>query len=257
MKARLRYAAILLLVAPAIYVGLYPSLLTLGALIALLVAPIAAVGVVSPRVLAQSPRLRRAATVGGALIGLELVLLAAWIGWDRRRPVHLSIPEPGPGRYRIVYDVEDGAPKRALWSRSYEFAASSPRLLHSSYGPDEGAYDPANPHPATAFVRDTAGVGFAAPVRWVAGGVTRAAGCTFAYDEFWVGDTLDALGARAERDAMSPGWLDSLETWGVACGDGRLFRAPTGVVQSLKRSSPACYYQRSGAMVCGMASRAP
>ena len=254
VRSRVRYAGILLVAAAAVFVGLYPSLLTLGALVAIAIVPIALFGLVRPASLEHRPRLRRTALIGGALLAAELLALGAFLSWNRRRPVHLSIPEAALGRYRIVYNVADGTPRRFAWGRQFEFAYfDTTRVLHTQYGPDMGMYQPENPHPVTAFVRDTGGPGQAAPARWVAGGTTSAGGCTFSYDEYLVGDTVS--GRPAPEDPVGPraGWLDSLATWGVVCRAGRLYRQDSVSVapRELQRTAPACYYSRQGAMVCG------
>lgn len=83
MLTRLQFALLLALAAGAIFLGLYPSLLTPGALLGLPLAALGAVGVAMPGVILRRPLLRRFALAGGGILGLELALLGAWL---RGRP---------------------------------------------------------------------------------------------------------------------------------------------------------------------------
>jgi hypothetical protein len=249
MWIRLRYAAVLLASLLAIYVGLWPSILTLGALLAAPLAVLSLVGLVYPRFLERRQLLRRFVAICGTVIATELIILVAWVAWTPRRPVQLIVQPSFPPRARIIYGVVDGAPRSWLrWERRFEVPPTG--LVYSSYPADDGWYREANPHPVTALVvserrRDSI------PVRWIGGGKREAATCTLAYDEFAFGDMTPAS-RHAIASAESSGWLDSLPSLGVTCRGGRLYRVRNGDPASpeLRRSGPACYYDRAGGMTC-------
>lgn len=248
LLTRIRYAALLLAALLALAAGLWPSILTLGALVALPTAVVALVGVVAPDVVGRRRWLRRTATAGGAFIVVELVVVTGWLVWDRRRPVVLAVRPPLPARVRIVYDVEDGVARRwPAWARRYDVPASG--VVHTRDAPDHGSYSPDDPHPLRVVVWHGARARDTAVGAWVAGGRTRSGACTLAYDEFALarsalGDTVATDGGRRV------GWLDSLDTWGVECRGRRLRRAPAGMRPRLVRTDAACYYDRAGGLGC-------
>lgn len=72
-----------------------------------------------------------------------------------------------------------------------------------------------------------------------------------AYDEYAIGGAEHPdIAARQPRS----GWLDSLDSWGVICRGGRLYRAVPGSPVTLERTAPACYYDRHGGVSCAIAS---
>lgn len=255
MLIRLRYAVLLAGALLAILVGLWPSLLTLGALLAVPLAFVALAGLLRPAFIEKRRSLRRFAAVGGALIGLELAVLLVVIAWTPRRPVLLVTQSPVPPRVRVVYNLADGAPRSWWrWGRRYQVPAAG--VIYSQYSMDRGWYRPADPHPVRAVANAGTGQFDTVPVAWVRGGTTQAGPCTLEYDEFVLGDTARLVG-RTEDVSPRGGWLDSLSTWGVECRDGRLYRIPPGRPSELRRTGPPCYYDRTGIMVCGLPPAAP
>lgn len=250
MRTRLRYLLLLAVALPAVWLGLYPSIFTLGALIAAPLAIAALIGVASPSVLHRRRWLQRAVAIGSVLIGLEAALLSGWYLLGRRRPVLLITREPPPVRVRIVYGVNDGAPRSWFtWARQFEVPPSG--IIHSQRDPDGGLYRPDNPHPLTAVARRTTGTTDTIVGAWVGGGSTQSGRCTLAFDEFALGDTA---GWGVQSDASPPvaGWLDSLETWGVECRGDKLYRARADRPRDIMRTGSACYYNRDGGMSCSV-----
>ena len=250
--ARLGYAALLAAAAYAIVLGLYPSLLTLGALVALPVAAVALTGVVAPGAVRRRRALRRIASVGAAFLSLEAATVAWWLLWSRRRPVVLVLDRPAPQRVRVVYDVTDGAPApRLAWARRFEVPAGG--IVHTRQGPDDGFYSAGNPHPLTVLVRRAGGGVDTVVGVWAEGGYTQSGACTLRYDEYAIDDA-----ARAATESWDPAtrvsWLDSLDSWGVACREGRLVRAPAGARVPLRRTGPPCYYH-GGGLTCTALTR--
>ena len=251
MFSRLRYALLLALSLVAIYIGLWPSLLTAGVLLGVPLALLGLLGIAAPRVIARRRRLHRFAIVGGALLGTELLLLLAWLAWTPRRPVLLVLEYPIPPRVRVIYGVADGAP-RVWWRWERRFEVLSSGLVHTQYAMDEGWYRPDNPHPMRAVVHGDGALLDTVHAVWVEGGTTQAGACGVAYDEFAIGDAGRAH-TRVVGGEIISGWLDSLATWGVTCHRGQLFRTAPEDTNSLRRTAPACYYDQDGTMTCGTA----
>ena len=254
MLSRLRYLFLLALALIAIYIGLWPSLLTAGALLGVPLALLGLVGIALPSVIARRRRLHRFAIIGGALLGAEMLLVLAWLAWTPRRPVLLILERPIPARVRVIHGVADGAP-RAWWRWERRFEVPSSGLVYTQYAMDEGWYRPDNPHPMRAVARRADGA-LLDTVRaaWVEGGTTQAGACGIAYDEFAIGDVGRAR-TRVVGGEVVAGWLDSLATWGVTCRRGRLLRTAPGAANTLRRTAPACYYDQDGSMTCGIAPR--
>jgi hypothetical protein len=251
--SRLRYLFLLAAAAAAIYAGLWPSLLSLGALVGVVVAPVALAGLLVPAWVRRRAALRGVARWGGSVLAIELAATAVWVVSASRRPVTLVVPRTASQQVRVVYGVVDGAPREWWrWGRRFEVPAAG--IVYTRYSPDEGWYRPENPHPLRAAAPDDSGAKVL-PASWTAGGTTEAAGCRFAYDEFAVG-TPSAV-ARPGGGDPGPGWLDSLVTWGVTCRGGRLYqRRLNEPATPLRRTAPACYYDRAGSMTC-LSTRAP
>lgn len=251
MLSRLRYALLLALSVVAIYVGLWPSLLTAGALLGVPLALVGLLGMAVPRVIGRRRWLHRVATIGGALLATELLLLLAWLAWTPRRPVLLILEHPVPSRVRVVYGVADGAP-RVWWGWERRFEVPSSGLVYTQYAMDEGWYRRDEPHPMRAVVRGDGAPLDTVHAVWVEGGTTQAGACGVAYDEFVIGDDGRAH-ARVVGGEIVSGWLDSLATWGVRCHHGHLFRVAAEDTNTLRRTAPACYYAQDGSITCGTA----
>ncbi len=251
MFSRLRYALLLALSLVAIYIGLWPSLLTVGALLAVPLVLVGLLGITIPRVIARRRWLHRFAIIGGALLGTELLLLLAGLAWTPRRPVLLVLEHPTPARVRVIYGVADGAP-RVWWRWERRFDVPSSGLVYTQYATDEGWYRPDNPHPMRAVVRGDGALLDTVHAVWVEGGTTQAGTCGIAYDEFAIGDG-GRTRSRVVGGKVMSGWLDSLATWGVTCRRGHIFRTATEDTNTLRRTTPACYYDRDGSMTCGTA----
>lgn len=255
MLLRLRYAALLLASVLAIVIGLWPSLLTLGALLAIPLVVLALAGLFRPLFVEARQRLRRFVRLGGSVIAAELVIVFAVIAWTPRRPVLLVAESPVPSRVRVIFGVDDGAPRSWLrWGRRFDVPAGG--VVYSQYPRDQGWYREENPHPVQAVVTTASGHFHSVRVAWVRGGTTQAGACTLAFDEFALGDTARAL--EEVSDGFQPvGWLDSLSTWGVECRQGRLHRVPPERASALHRTGPASYYNRAGTMACSSSTGAP
>jgi hypothetical protein len=251
MLSRLRYALLLALALIAIYIGLWPSLLTAGALLGVPLALLGLVGIALPRAIGQQRWLHRFATIGGALLGTELLLLLAWLAWTSRRPVLLIVERPITGRVRVIYGVADGAP-RAWWRWERRFEVPSSGLVYTQYEMDEGWYRHDNLHPMRAVLRGNGALLDTVRAAWVEGGTTQAGDCGIAYDEIVIGDAGRAR-TRVVEGEVIPGWLDSLATWGITCHRGHIVRAKSEDSTTLRRTAPACYYDQEGGMTCGIA----
>jgi hypothetical protein len=246
---RLRYAFLLAVALAAIYIGLWPSILSAGALLGIAVTPACVVGIAAPA-FAERWRLRGLAFVGGGLLAAELALFAAWLAWTPRRPVVLVVSRPIPARVRVVYGVADGAP-RAWWRWGRRLTVPGGGMVHTRYAMDDGWYRSENPHPLRIVVQGPGAPADTVPGHWVAGGTTEASGCRLAYDEYAIGRPEQPDLAAAQTPS---GWLDSLDTWGVSCRGGQLYRAAPGSAVRLERTAPACYFGQDGVMTCGIAS---
>lgn len=249
MTIRLRYAALLAAALITMYVGLWPSLLTVGALVAIPVAAAALLGVLHPSSIERRAWLRAIVRWGGTLVVLELVILGAWTAWTPRRPVHLIVTQPIPQRVRVVYSVADGAPRR-WWNWARQFDVPPRGVIYTRYADDHGWFRPGNPHPLRVVARGPEGRMEPVPGAWVAGGTTQAGTCTLTYDDFLVGPNSYPQNGP-DGPAGGSGWLDSLDTWGVTCRHGNLYRAAPGAPVTLERTGAACYYGSSGGMTCG------
>lgn len=243
----------LLICAAAIYAGLWPSLLTLGALFALPLGAVALIGEFSPRALLARPRLLRFARVGTYVLAAEFVLLGARSVWSQRRHVTLIVHEPVPPALRVVYQVTDGSPRAFRWNRRHEIPASG--VLHSQYAMDLGWYRPEDPHPLTVLVVSSAGDTSDVAGHWRLGGFTSADGCRFFFDEYAVGPAPAA--AEFELGVRPATWMDYLPEWGVVCDAGRVRRSREGEQASGGPQPAFCVYQRSGGMSCPGGSPAP
>ena len=247
MRVRLQYVVILVISALAVVVGLYPSLLSLGALVGLATGTIALVGVAKPSLVQSRTGVRRLATGGAVFLALELVAFATWLALTSKRTVYLEVATAHPAIVRVVYGVRDGV-SSPWWRWNRDLIVQGSGLVYSSLDRDNGWYRSGRRHPVEA--QDSRGV--KVPVQWTAGGYTHAGRCELAYDEF----TLGIEHAKSQVPANpGSGWLDSLSAWGVQCRNGLLFRGPIGSV--LQRTGPTCYYDREGGVTCTSFPRAP
>jgi len=245
---RLRYLALLAGALCAIYVGLYPSLLTIGLLISVPLAAVAVAGAVAPDWVARRKWLTTFAMVGGAFVACEAVAMAGYLAIGRRRPVVLVLQLPSPQRVRIVYDVRDGSPRRWLsWERRYSVAPRG--VLYTQYGEDNGFYNPKRPHPLRVLIEHGDGKQDTVAGSWSSGGRATSDACSFAYDEFVIGAS-DVPATRVEASGIPAGWLDSSSTWGVECRNHKLYRAPRANSSSIAPVREVCYFDRAGGMSC-------
>lgn len=254
MIARLWYAGLLALCGLAVWIGLWPSVLTLFALAALPLGVIALLGLVSPTALLQRPRLLRIVRWGAYFLCAEFVLVAAYLTWNRRRPVTLIVREPAPALVRIVYGVHDGLPvSRLAWRRTFEVPASG--LVHTRYGVNSGWFDPTNPYPLTVRLVPASGDTISLPGAWLRHGAARGLACQYRYDEIAVGRVASASDSTpAERPDS---WLDSTNSWGVTCRDGRLELAWSTQTPPSSPPHEICFWAREGSMRCWSRARAP
>lgn len=245
--ARLWYLLLLLLAAASVYIGLWPSILTLFALAAIPVAAGAIAGCVSPDAVARRPRVLQALRWGAYVLCTEWVLLLGWETWSKRRIVTLRVQSPPPGRVRIVFDVKDGRPRRfATWHR--EFVVPATGIVHTQYAADQGWYRKETPHPLRVRIVNDSGATVPAAGQWLRGGFVETAGCLFQYDEYAV---WNASNSRPGSGALAPiNWLDSLPHWGVDCVDGRLRQSAGSRRTAFPAPHRTCYYKADGGMSC-------
>lgn len=252
MLARLGYLALVAGAVLAILVGLFPSIFTFGALLALPLGAIGLVGAFAPSVIGRRRWLRRLAIAGGIVLGAEATLVVGWVVANRRRPVLLVVESPAPSRVRVIHDVKDGEPHRWLsWERRYDVPQSG--IVRTQDAFDLGLYDGDNPHPTKVRLRQATTSRDTAVGAWVAGGSTESGACKLSYDEYAIGELTTA----PTSDNSHTGWLDSLDTWGVECRRGELYVAPKGTMPNLRRTGPVCYYAPDGVMACSYSARSP
>ena len=204
MLVRVFYALLLAVALLAIWAGLYPSVLTVGALVAAPLALIALVGVIAPGVVQRRRWLRRASAIGAALLGLEIVSLAGWFVISKRRPVLLVAHDPLPQRVRIIYNVHDGQLRKSLaWGRRFDVPENG--VVYSQYGMDRGSFRPNNPHPLTIVVRRGSGESDTVAGAWQAGGSARSGTCALEYDEYSFGHATSAEHSSSTSQAKARG----------------------------------------------------
>jgi hypothetical protein len=242
----LRYIALFVCALFTVFVGVY----TLNVVVMLLALPLAAlglIGAVSPTVISRRRWLSVISVVGLILLASEMILVTGSLAATKRRRVELIVDETGPRRVRVVYGVADGPPQLWSWTRRIEIPASN--IAFVQYADNGSWYSADNPHPLRVMTRRVTGIERKGSGSWVTGGYTDAGGCHFEYDEYRVGNPSGVAGvARAAQ--FNTGWLDSLNTWGVECRRGRLFRHYSGSIPNLQRTGEACYYLADGRVTC-------
>ena len=243
--SRLRYLALLACSLFAIAVGL--AIPNIGGILALPLAVIGLVGVVSPSAISQRRWIRRVADVGLVVVGAVFVIVTGQLIATRRRPVELVVDGTTPRKVRVVYGVADGAPQPWSWVRKIVIPRSN--IAFVQYADNGLWYSAGNPHPIRVRTRSVTGAEQNSYGFWVAGGYTEGGACHFEYDEYIVGNPSHVDVAARARPSDT-GWLDSLNTWGVECRGGRLVRSHSGTVSNLRRTGPACYYFRDGSVSC-------
>jgi hypothetical protein len=227
---------------------MFPSILTLGALLGIVTAVCGLIGLVRPSVIDSRRHLRRFTLAAGVALGLEVLLLAARIAWTPRRTVELTVPSNANRIVRVVYGVRDGV-NSPLWRWNRRFVVSTAPLsiVYTQLPADDGWFNAKNPHPIIA--RTAGGANVAA--RWISGGYANAGDCRVAYDEFSVGDSV--VEPRDITRLLRAGWLDSLSTWGVACRGGHLERSAAG--SAIRRTDGACYSDDGGVVGCSVSAQ--
>lgn len=245
--ARLWYLLLLLLATATVVIGFWPSILTLFAVLAIPIAVSALLGLVRPIALTRRPRVLRAVRWGAYALCTEWVLLLGWYTWSQRRSVTLTVQSPQPARARVVFEVEDGHPRRlTAWHR--EFAVPATGIVHTQYSADRGWDRPTARHPLRVRIVDAASDTVPGAGEWLRGGFVRTAGCEFQYDEYAV---WSAAGPRPDSSTLAPvNWLDSLPNWGVDCVHGRLRRSQDRRQAAFPAPDQACYYEKSGGVAC-------
>jgi hypothetical protein len=154
MRARLSYLLVLLVSIAAVAIGAWPSLLTLGAVLAIGTGGAASIGAAKPSIVDSRPALRRFTLGGGVLLALELLTLASYIAATPRRMVHIVVPSDVPALVRIVYGVRDRTSSPLWrWDRYFNADSGAPRLIHTHLAPDNGWFRPDDPHPVVARTR--------------------------------------------------------------------------------------------------------
>jgi hypothetical protein len=227
----------------AILVGAWPSILSIGAVVAIGSACAALVALVRPSLVDSRPVVRRFTLGAGGVLALELAVLVLWIAITPRRTVHLTVASSAPRIVRVVYGVRDGqAPSPFHWDRHFNADTGALTIIHTRLRSDDGWFREHEPHPTVA--RTVAGA--AVPARWISGGFTQAAGCRVTFDEFSVGTA--PIAPRDPNTLLSAGWLDSLSAWGIECHAGRLFRSSNAI--TLRRTAGPCYFDAAGGVTC-------
>ena len=243
-KIRLRYLGVLLASLAGIVVGLYPSILTVGAIVGIFSGIAALIGLLHPPAIESRRRLRRATYGAGLILTFEVIALGLRVAATPRRTVHLALTKNAPGIVRIVYNVSDGDPSAYWrWNRYFLVTPSPLSIIYTQLPADDGWFHAKNPHPVVARTTDGADL----PARWISGGYSQAGACHVEFDEFSIGDS--ATKPRDPTQLLHAGWLDSLPEWGVACNAGQLTRSMTA---KMTRTGPACYYDADGAVACGI-----
>lgn len=244
MRARLPYVAVLMISAAAAVLGVWPSIFSIGAVLAIGTGIAAMIGLAQPSIVNTRVLLRRFTLGGGGVLALELIAFVGWMALTSRRTVHLVVSSAAPTVVRIVYDVRDGVSSPVWrWDRYFRADTGARTIIHTRLALDEGWFDDSAPHPVVARTR----VGASMPSRWIAGGYAKAGSCRFAFDEYSVGEA--PLQPRDPNALLAGGWLDSLSTWGVECHGGHLSIGTRGA--SVRRTGEACYFDASGGIACG------
>ena len=243
--SRFRYFALLVCSLFSIVVGL--SILNIGAILALPLAALGLVGLVSPSVISKRPWLRRVSDIGLVVVGGLFVLVTGRLAVTRRRPVELVVDGTAPRKIRVVYGVADGAPQPWSWAR--QIVIPSTNIAFVQYADNGSWYSSGNPHPIRVITKGVGGTEHSGVGSWAAGGYTEGGACHFEYDEYSVGNP-SAVEVAARAGAPDTGWLDSLDTWGVECRGGKLVRSHSGNVPNLRRTGVACYYLTDEAVSC-------
>ncbi len=244
---RLPHLALLVCALFAVVVGLFPSLLSIAAVIAVPLAILAIVGVAFPNVINQRPWLRRISVLGLIVFGAEFVIITGRLVATKRRSVELVVDGTSPRRVRVVYGVTNGASGPWFWTRKIIIPLSN--VAYVRYKDNGGWYSANNPHPIRVMIRGVKQNQPRISASWVAGGYTEGGACHFEYDEYTLGNPSD-LKVPVQTSQPHTGWLDSLNTWGVECRRGMLFRYPSGGVPSVRRTGSACYYLPDGSVTC-------
>jgi len=244
MRARLRYLAVLLISAAAAVVGVWPSILTIGTVLAIATGLVAIIGIAKPSIIDRSVVLRRLTLGAGGVLALELAAFVGWLAFTPRRTVHLVVSSAAPTVVRIVYDVRDGVPSPVWrWDRYFRADTGTRIVIYSRLALDEGWWSREGaPHPVVARTHS----GATDPARWISGGYTKAGSCQFAFDEYSVGET--PLEPRNTTKLITAGWLDSLSTWGVECQGGHLSIGNGGPTS--KGTTNTCYFDADGCVTC-------
>ena len=248
--ARLWYLGLLVVCAAAITIGLWPSLLTFGAILAVPTGLLAIIGLVRPAFFHSRPKLLWVVRSGMYAICFELLAFGIWMQWNQRRPVSLVVHQPAPARVRIVYDVANGEPVHRLsWGRVFDVPASG--VVYTRYSMDLGFYSPANPHPLVVRLVRGAGDTVMYSGAWLQGGFARGLDCHYSHDEFIIGPDTMVHGPDTSRWPDRPAsWLDSTGTWGVHCEHGVLQVDHAAPNHPSPRPTQACFYRRDGGLEC-------
>lgn len=250
MLSRLGYLALLVLCVGLIWIGLWPSPLTLISLVALPTAVVALIGAISPETIRSRPRLRRILRGSVKLLLAASAFVLVWYFWNERRPVVLVVTDPYPEVVRVIYEVTDGSRRRFRWDRVYQVPANG--IVHTGYSQDHGHYRMDNPHPTKVVMITATDESRELPGGWLRGGFARGTACYLSYDEYLVGREVPDTNFSRDQDS----WLDSLAWWGVSCMDGRLSVDSTRSTD-LGRPTERCHYDRDGSMSCTMSNRLP
>ena len=152
MRARLRYLAVLLISAAAAVVGVWPSILTIGTVLAIATGLVAIIGIAKPSIIDRSVVLRRLTLGAGGVLALELAAFVGWLAFTPRRTVHLVVSSAAPTVVRIVYDVRDGVPSPVWrWDRYFRADTGTRIVIYSRLALDEGWWSREGaPHPVVA-----------------------------------------------------------------------------------------------------------
>lgn len=245
VRNRLLFTLLAIGAAYSVRMGMFPSILTLFAIVMIPVFVVAVRGVIRPAVVLSRTGLRRFARIGVILLIVEVIGVPAMIVFSMRRHVTLVATEPVPSVVRVMYDVADGERRALSWERRH--AVPTDGLVYTQSARDNGGYRPDNPFPLTVFVQQSNGAHRPVAGTWIHGGYVEVGACRFSFDEFAIGDTTVRHVAALEADSR---WLDSLPAWKVYCRHDRLTRVRGVTGPEPKPTGMKCYYNRSGSLTC-------
>jgi len=241
--SRVPYLGMAFLGLLSIYIGLWPSILTVGALVGVIVVPLAVAGAVAPTWFSANRFLPPALNIGAGFLAVQCLLVVVWVAYSWHRTAIVSVP-PGVGVVRVVYGVVDGEPRDWDWfNRYYRIPADG--VLQTRFSRDRGFYREGEPHPAVFVVRHEDGREEVVTGAWQASGTREGSGCRLEFDEF-------VIGAKRPAPVGTSHWMDSLPSWGVTCREEKVVRGvPTAVeLEAMQTAGKECWETPDGGISC-------